>query len=74
MIQENKIIGYLHVLVQTMTVKKENAGPVKANISLGEIAKVETQSKKSGEQWNDVFLIEVPQNPSRLAVVCSEDK
>lgn len=42
-----------------------------ANISLGEIAKVNTQSKKSGSAWNEVFMIEVPSDPTRLTIVCN---
>lgn len=44
---EQKIIGYVHVLVQMISVK-ESDKEIKANISLGETAKVDTSIKKSG--------------------------
>lgn len=44
---EPKIIGYVHLLVQTISIK-ESDKDIKANISLGETAKVDTSVKKSG--------------------------
>ena len=66
---EQKIIGYAHILIQSIS-GKDPESQIKANISLGEIAKVDTSIKKSGETWNEVFLIEVPQDPARLTIVC----
>lgn len=44
---EPKIIGYVHVLIQTISVK-ESEKEIRAKISLGETAKVDTSVKKSG--------------------------
>lgn len=43
--------------------------PIHAQISLGEIAKVNTEKKPSGADVNEVFLIEVAKDPSRL-IIC----
>jgi hypothetical protein len=56
---EQKIIGYAHILIQSITIKGSDKD-IRANISLGEIAKVDSSVKKSGDTWNEVFLIEVP--------------
>ena len=45
--QQTKIIGYAHLLIQTIKVKDPSKN-IKAHISLGEIAKVDTSIKKSG--------------------------
>lgn len=66
---QSKIIGYVHLLIQTISVKDEEK-EINANISLGETAKVDTSVKKSGDTWNEVFLIEVPQDPPRLTIIC----
>ena len=66
-----EVIGYLHVLVESMEVKDVNQ-PIHAKISLGEVAKVDTTPKPSGSTFNEVFLIEVPTDPSRLILTCYE--
>lgn len=53
---QSKIIGYVHLLIQTISVKDEEK-EISANVSLGEIAKADTSVKKSGDTWNEVFLI-----------------
>ena len=64
-----EVIGFLHVLVENIELKEANQ-PIHAKISLGEIAKVDTSAKPSGSTFNDVFLIEVPTDPSRLILNC----
>lgn len=66
---EQKIIGYVHLLIQSISLKDQEK-EISANISLGETAKVDTSIKQSGSTWNEVFLIEVPQDPPRLTIVC----
>lgn len=57
--------GYLYILVEKMTVPSLEA-PVSCHISLGQIAKCHTNPAPSGSNINEVFLIEVPEDPSRL--------
>ena len=62
-----EVIGYIHVLVENLELKNAN-NPIHAQISLGEVAKVGTTPRPSGSVVNEVFLIEVPKNPSRLRI------
>lgn len=61
------VIGYIHVLVENLELK-DTKSPIHAHISLGEVAKVDTTPKPSGSSVNEVFLIEVPKDPSRLRI------
>lgn len=63
-----EVVGYLHVFVDTISLKDVTA-PIHAQVSLGEVAKVTTNPKPSGQLVNEVFLIEVPKEPSRL-IIC----
>lgn len=44
----------------------DHAGELTCNISLGIVAKCNTQPSLSGKVMNEVFLMEVPEEPSRL--------
>lgn len=65
------MIGFIHVLVQNLQLKNAS-NPIHANISLGEVAKVDTTPRPSGSPVNEVFLIEVPKDPSRLRI-CGQE-
>ena len=61
-------IGYLHVMVEKVTIN-DSSNPVHVSIALGDVAKVNTTPKPSGSPANEVFLIEVPKEPTRL-ILC----
>lgn len=67
--------GYLYLNIESVTVDGFN-GPVRGDISIGDLTKVSTESKPSGAQFTDVFLMQVPQNPDRLifATFAGEEK
>jgi hypothetical protein len=57
--------GYLYIMVENFNIP-EAQSEVTCNISLGLIAKCNTNPAQSGTSLNEVFLIEVPEDPSRL--------
>jgi hypothetical protein len=59
--------GYLYILIETFTVPSAE-GNVSCHLSLGQIAKCNTAAVPSGTAINEVFLIEVPEDPSRLVM------
>lgn len=65
------IMGYMHILVETIKVEGTNQ-PVHAHITIGELAKVDSAAKPSGSAFNETFLLEIPENPSRLAIFVQE--
>lgn len=46
-----EVVGYLHIIVEYLKIDNPK-GPIHANISMGDIAKVDTTSKESGSTWN----------------------
>lgn len=62
-----KIMGYIYVLVENFTIPDVEKN-VTCSLSLGVNAKCETKAYASGTPVNEVFLIEVPEDPSRLIV------
>lgn len=60
-----KIKGYLYVLVEHFTIPEADKN-VSCTLSLGNNASCETKAYASGAPVNEVFLIEVPEDPSRL--------
>ena len=59
------IKGFLYVVVENFQVASVEED-ITCHLSLGAIAKCETKPAKSGAALNEVFLIEVPSDPSRL--------
>ena len=57
--------GYLYILIEKFTAPSIE-GPVSCHISLGQIAKCNTTTVPSDTNINEVFLIEVSEDPSRL--------
>lgn len=45
------VAGYLHILVESLEIEGATE-PIHAHITLGEIAKMDTEPKKSGEIIN----------------------
>jgi hypothetical protein len=66
--QQQKIIGYMHIIIETIKIN-ESTNPIYAQISIGELSKVNSVAYPSGKVLNETFLIEVPKDPSRLIVV-----
>jgi hypothetical protein len=66
--QQQKIIGYIHIVVETIRIN-ESMSPIYAQISIGELSKVNSASHPSDTVFNETFLLEVPKDPSRLIVV-----
>jgi hypothetical protein len=72
MYSQSQIMGYMHVIIESL--KADDATkPIHAHISIGELSKVDTSAKPTGSVFNETFLLEVPSNPSRLAIICQED-
>lgn len=57
--------GYLYILIENFNAPGVEA-PLACHVSLGQIAKCNTAAAPSGTSVNEVFLIEVPEDPSRL--------
>lgn len=70
---QTAIRGYLYVVVESITIPTAQK-PVACFLSLGLIAKCNTSPKPSGSKLNEVFLIEVPQDPSRLVMEFKEEE
>ena len=66
--QKVTIKGFLYVVVENFTLTNYPQDDAVCHLSLGVIAKCETQPAKSGTTINEVFLIEVPEDPARLAL------
>lgn len=65
------IVGYFHVIIESLKADETNA-PIYAHISIGELSKTDSTPKPSGSLFNETFLLEVPKDPSRLAIICYE--
>ena len=65
--QGSKVVlkGYLYIIVESFNAP-DQASELTCNISLGIVAKCNTQPSLSGKVINEVFLMEVPEEPSRL--------
>ena len=63
--------GYLYILIDSFTAPGVKA-PLACHVSLGQIAKCNTVSAPSGTSVNEVFLVEVPEDPSRLVFELKE--
>jgi len=63
--------GYLYILIDSFTAPGVEA-PLACHVSLGQIAKCNTVSAPSGTSVNEVFLVEVPEDPSRLVFELKE--
>lgn len=64
------IRGYLYVLIDTINVDNVS-GLIKGQLSIGMAAKTYTENRKSGSQFNEVFLMEVPEDlTTKLDLVC----
>jgi hypothetical protein len=57
--------GYLYLLIENYNAPGVQA-PISCHVSLGLIAKCNTAPSPSGTPVNEVFLLEVPEDPSRL--------
>lgn len=69
-----EIMGYMHIIIESITVENVTE-PIFANIAVGDLTKVDTAEKVSGSAFNEIFLLEIPENPPRLAItVCQKDK
>ena len=66
-----EVVGYLHVFIEKVEAKKATE-PIHLKLTLGEVAKVDSTPKPSGSVFNEVFLIEVPNDPSRFILNCHE--
>lgn len=69
--QQPVLKGYLYILIESFSVPSV-AGEVSCHISLGQIAKCNTAAAVSGAALNEVFLMEVPEDPSRLVLELRE--
>ena len=65
--QPLKIKGYLYLLVESFEIPSVEKD-INCSISLGENAKCETKSHKSGNTINEVFLVEVPEEDTTRLV------
>jgi len=63
--------GYLYILIENFSAPEIEA-PLACHVSLGQIAKCSTAAAPSGTFVNEVFLIEVPEDPSRLVFELKE--
>lgn len=63
------IMGYMHVIIENLSAE-DAKNPIHAHISIGELSKVDTTEKPSGSVFNETFLLEIPKDPSRLAIIC----
>ena len=63
--------GYLYILIDSFTAPGVEA-PLACHVSLWQIAKCNTVSAPSGTSVNEVFLVEVPEDPSRLVFELKE--
>lgn len=54
--QPTSIIGYMHIIVETIKVD-EAQEPIHAHISIGELAKVDSVAHLSGSVFNETFLL-----------------
>lgn len=70
MYSPSPIIGYMHVIIESMTAD-EASQPIHAHISIGELSKVDSGARPSGSAFNETFLLEIPKDPSRLAIICN---
>ena len=68
MSQTISIMGYMHILLETINIEGATQ-PIHAHISIGDLAKVNSAAKTTGSIFNETFLLEIPTNPSRLAIV-----
>jgi hypothetical protein len=66
--QQQKIIGYIYIIIETIKIN-ESTNPIYAQISIGELSKVNSNAHQSDKAFNETFLIEVPKDPSRLIIV-----
>lgn len=64
---QTSIKGYLYLVVESINIPTAQKD-VSCHLSLGLVAKCNTVPRPSGTKINEVFLIEVPHEPSRLVM------